>query len=140
MKHKRSAALTITVVTVAILAYAADYGRYMCVRCPTLMDPISVRGFVGIYVNPNVAMWRANDTVSICNGSMCTMYITPSAGATTWSPVGQAPDPQTGYKGTGEPVVTGPGDGEGNPIGGPGDGDPGDDGHGGSETCISCHQ
>jgi hypothetical protein len=133
MRQSKVALCVGAAVAVVALAYAADYGLYLCAQCPPLMDPISVMNFVGVFVNPNVGAWRANDTVSICNGSACTMYLTPSPTASTWSPVGQYPDPQIGYKGTGEPIGSGPGGGD-NPIGDPGEGE-----HGGVESCSSCH-
>ncbi|WCM93102.1 hypothetical protein M5C99_22710 [Acidovorax sp. NCPPB 2350] len=98
--------LSISVLMLAaLLCIAADYGRYLCRGCTTPMSPPDVRAFVSVHVNPNVPMWQANDTVSICNGSVCVKYLTPSSNAVMWSPVGTTPDPGHGYKGVGESVT-----------------------------------
>ena len=95
-------------VLVAALVIARDYGRYKCPACSTTMNPADVRAFIGVFVNPNVNMWAANDTVSICNGTTCTQYLTPNQG-TVWSPRLQYPDPGSDYKGEGQPIADGGG-------------------------------
>ncbi|WP_139225765.1 hypothetical protein [Paracidovorax konjaci] len=86
------------------LVIAADYGRYRCDACSVPMRPVEIRNFIGVYVNPVVALWKAKDTVSICNGTTCVEYITANQG-TVWSVKAQYPDPKTAYKATGEPVA-----------------------------------
>lgn len=95
---------SIAFISVAVLCLAADYGSYLCRGCAAPMNPVDVRLFVSVYVNPNVPLWRANDTVSICNGLDCVKYLTPTAAATTWTPIERRPDSGRGYKGEGVPL------------------------------------
>lgn len=88
----------------AMLCVAADYGSYLCRGCAAPMNPIDARLFISVYVNPRVPLWQANDTVTICNGVECVKYLTPTAGATTWTPIEKKPDSGRGYSGEGVPV------------------------------------
>lgn len=88
---------------VAVLCVAADYGSYLCRSCAVPMSPPDARFFISVYVNPSVPLWMANDTVSICNGSECVKYLTPTSGATTWTPIEKKKDPGI-YKGEGLPI------------------------------------
>lgn len=81
---RRSKSILWLLAALALVVYAADYGRYRCDACAVAMSPIDVRSFISVFVNPNVGMWQAKDTVSICNGSTCTQYITAHQG-TVWS-------------------------------------------------------
>jgi hypothetical protein len=96
--------LPVMLFVVAALCLAADYGSFLCRGCAAPMNPIDARLFISVYVNPRVPLWRANDTVSICNGSECVKYLTPTSGATTWTPIEKKPDPGRGYNGEGVPV------------------------------------
>jgi hypothetical protein len=89
----------------AVLCVAADYGSYLCRQCAAPMNPIDARLFISVYVNPRVPLWMANDTVTICNGSECVKYLTPTSGATTWTPIEKKPDSGRGYSGEGSPVA-----------------------------------
>ncbi len=88
----------------AVLCIAADYGAFLCRACAVPMNPIDARLFISVYVNPRVPLWQANDTVTICNGLECVKYLTPTSGATNWTPIEKKPDSGRGYSGVGIPV------------------------------------
>ncbi|WCM90437.1 hypothetical protein [Acidovorax sp. NCPPB 3576] len=100
--------LLIGLLLVTAFVIARDYGRYKCPTCSITMSPAEVRAFIGVFVNPNVSMWAANDTVSICDGTTCTQYLTPNQGV-LWSPKLKYPDPGIDYKGEGQPLADGGG-------------------------------
>lgn len=51
------------------------------------MNPIDISAFVRVFVNRDVNRWQANDTFSICNGSICVKYMTPHAEAAVWQAI-----------------------------------------------------
>ena len=92
---------------------AKHRGNDYCGDCPSAMNHIELSGFIRVYVNQVVTQWSANDTFAICDGSMCTMYMVPSAAATNPTPIGKIPDPGT-YARRGQMVGAG---GGGDPAG-----------------------
>lgn len=73
----------------AFSATAADRGRWLCAECyigdiRAGQDVGSVLGdvtsFIAYEVNKSVNRWQPNDTVTVCNGSMCVMMFYHAAG------------------------------------------------------------
>lgn len=83
--------LVVSLLLLPVLVLAVHYGRYNCDDCllPAGVPDIDTTLFITTVVNQDVNIWRAGDTVKICNATTCVTYTYQANGthvATSFAP------------------------------------------------------
>ncbi|WCM89740.1 hypothetical protein [Acidovorax sp. NCPPB 3576] len=110
MKKIKKKIIAASLVSLALIVVAADYGRFLCNNCSS-MPPSQedIVFFVRTVVNYEVKAWVKGDSFALCNGSVCQQLINETADAKIFAYGIPYPDPRAGYKREGSIIAGGGG-------------------------------